>query len=133
MSYQYLRTPGVKVTFKTVTNPILPTDYTGVTVLGVIGYQIAITQEDITAKFQQMIAYLPDADKDFTKTEYVIIQHTSGDREILALPWIDEGSIETTQLVNKTIKLIGVKSTIDDDLAKLLRYRGIDNFTITTD
>lgn len=130
MGFDILRTPNRIVSFDTKPTAILPRRYTNVISLGVVGYSLAIGTEDITAKFQQLIPYVPDINPDFTKAEYVVIKHSSGELEVLALPWIEEGTITTTSVINKQITLYDVASTDDAKISKTLRLAGFPKFII---
>ena len=91
MSYEFLR-PGNSVNFNTKTN-VLKTEYSGVKVLGTVSSDIAMTLQDVRAMHLQVKPYitgLPDLFSDYT---YVIIQHTSGMKDVLGLPWLLESSI----------------------------------------
>lgn len=101
MSYDILRQPGRIITFDTRPTSILPMRYTNVEVVGIVGYSIALSIEDINAKYQQILPFLPDISKDFSRAEYVIIKHNGGDLEVLALAWIEESTITTTSVVTK--------------------------------
>ena len=130
MSYDLLRMPGVVVSFDTKPTAILPMSYKNVEVVGMVNYAIAIGIEDVTAKYQQVIPYIPDINKDFSKVEYVIIRHNSGELEVLALPWIAENTIQSTTIVNRVIKLFNIDSAADARIAKMLRLNGFTEFTI---
>ena len=131
MSFDLLRKANRVVSFDTVPTSILPRSYANVTALGVVGYAVAVGIEDITAKYQQMLPYVPDIDTDFSKAEYVIVRHNSGDLEVLALAWIEEGTITTTSVINKQVTLYDVSSTDDAKIAKMLRLNGFPKFIIT--
>lgn len=129
--YDLLRTSGRIVSFSTKPVSILPRTYTNVEVTGVVGYTIAIGIEDITAKYQQIIPYIEGINTDFSKAEYVIIRHSDSNAlEVLALAWIDEETIQTTSLVNRTIHLYNVDSAVDARLVKMLRRNGFTQFNI---
>ena len=62
-------------------------------VLGTVSSDIAMTLQDVRAMHLQVKPYitgLPDLFSDYT---YVIIQHTSGMKDVLGLPWLLESSI----------------------------------------
>lgn len=130
MSFDILRVPNRIISFDTKPTSILPRAYTNVNTLGVVGYDVAIGIEDITAKYQQLIPYVPDINTDFTRAEYVIIKHNSGNLEVVALSWIEEGTVKTTSVINKQITLFDVASTDDVKLAKALRLAGFPKFII---
>lgn len=130
MSYDILKQPGRVVTFDTKPTSILPLRYTNVEVVGVVGYSIALSIEDISAKYQQILPFLPDMSKDFSRADYIIIKHNTGDLEVLALAWIEESTIKTTSVVNRKITLFNVHSAVDSQLAKMLRLNGFSDFTI---
>ena len=91
MSYEFLK-PGNSVNFNTKTN-VLKTEYSGVKVLGTVSSDIAMILQDVRAMHLQVKPYitgLPDLFSDYT---YVIIQHTSGMKDVLGLPWLLESSI----------------------------------------
>ena len=91
MSYEFLK-PGNSVNFNTKTN-VLKTEYSGVKVLGTVSSDIAMTLQDVRAMHLQVKPYitgLPDLFSDYT---YVIIQHTSGMKDVLGLPGLLESSI----------------------------------------
>lgn len=130
MSFDILRTPNRVVSFDTVPTAILPRTYTNVTVVGIVGYAVAIGIEDITAKFQQLIPYINDINPDFTKAEYAIVKHNTNELEVLALPWIEEGTIVTSSVINKVVTLYDVSSTDDVKISKMLRLAGFSKFMI---
>lgn len=130
MSYDILRQPGRVVTFGTKPTTILPTEYVNTEVVGVVGYQLAIAVEDVSAKYQQILPFIPDISKDFSRAEYVIVKHNSGKLEVLALAWIEESTITSTSVVNKKIILFDVSSSVNERLAKMLRLNGFSNFII---
>lgn len=130
MSYDILRQPGRIITFATKPTSILPISYTNVEVVGIVGYSIALSIEDISAKYQQILPFIPDMNKDFSRAEYVIIRHNGGDLEVLALAWIEESTITTTSVVNKKITLFNVHSAVDQQLAKMLRLNGFVDYVI---
>lgn len=130
MSYDVLRVPGRIVSFDTKPTSILPGKYRNVEVVGIVTFAIALTITDIAAKYQQVLPYIPDINKDFTKVEYVIVKQDNGTLEVLALPWIEEGTIQTTSVVNRRINLYNVDSGSDQRLAKMLKLNGFSNFTI---
>jgi len=131
MSYDLLRKPNQVISFQTKQSPYLPLKYTNVTTEGVVSYGIALSVEDISAKFQQMVTYYPELSTDPTKADFVIIRHNSGEREVLALQWVDEDTIQSTQRVNKRIDLYGVDSTINERLIKMLKLLNVTDFKIT--
>ena len=104
--------------------------YTNVEVVGIVCYSIALSIEDINAKYQQILPFLPDMSKDFSRAEYVIIKHNGGDLEVLALAWIEESTITTTSVVTKKITLFNVHSAIDQQLVKMLRLNGFTDYQI---
>ena len=130
MSYDILRQPGRVITFDTRPTSILPLRYTNVEVVGIVGYAIALSIEDISAKYQQILPFLPDMNKDFARAEYVIIKHNGGDIEVLALAWIEESTITTTSVVNKKITLFNVHSAVDQKIVKMLRLNGFTDYAI---
>ncbi len=130
MSYELLRTPGISISFATKTNPVLPAKYQNVKSHGVLSYQLTLGIEDVAAKYQQVLPFIPDLNVDFAKAEYVVIEHSSSEFEVLALGWIEETTIQSSQRVNKTIQLYDVPSTIDEKLGRSLRLLGINNFKI---
>lgn len=130
MSYDILRQPGRIITFDTRPTSILPMRYTNVEVVGIVGYSIALSIEDINAKYQQILPFLPDVSKDFSRAEYAIIKHNGGDLEVLALAWIEESTIQTTSVVTKKITLFNVHSAVDQQLVKMLRLNGFTDYMI---
>ena len=130
MSYDILRQPGRIITFDTKPTSILPMRYTNVEVVGIVGYSIALSIEDISAKYQQILPFLPEMNKDFSRAEYVIIRHNGGQLEVLALAWIEESTIKTTSVVNKKITLFNVHSAVDQQLVKMLRLNGFVDYVI---
>lgn len=130
MSYDLLRHSGRIVSFSTVATALLPTEYIGVEVVAIAGYTIAIGIEDITAKYKQLEPYIEGISSDFTKAEYVIIKTANGDLEVLALAWIVESSISTTEVANKRITIYNVDSTANIKLTKVLNNLGYTNFVI---
>lgn len=130
MSFDALRQPGQVVSFDTKPTTILPVHYTNVKTCGVVGYDVAITIDDVSARYQQLLPFLPDINKDFTKADYLIIKHNTGNLEVLALSWIEESTITSTSIVNRKIMLYGVQSTADEKIAKMLRLNGFPNYTI---
>lgn len=131
MSYDLLRTTGTSLSFAPKTNPILPAKYQNVITHGVTSYAIALGIEDIVAKYQQLLPYIPNINVDYSKAEYAIIEHTSGVREVVALAWIEESTIQSSQRVNKILQLYDVPSTIDDKLIRSLGLLGITNYKLT--
>lgn len=131
MSYDLLRIPGQTVSFQTKTNPILPSRYPNVQVVGIVSYEIASSIEDVASKYQQVLPYIDNLNVDFSKAEYVIVKQSSGEKEIVALGWVEESTIQSSQRVNKRIDLFDVPSIIDDKLTKSLKMLGITNFKIT--
>lgn len=130
MSYDILKQPGRNVSFSTKPTTILPLEYTNVEVVGIVGYSMAISIEDVSAKYQQMIPFLPEMSKDFSRADYVVIKHNSGQLEALALAWIEESTITTTSVTSKKVTLINVSSAADQKIAKMLRLNGFTDFTI---
>lgn len=131
MSYDLLRIPGVTLSFAPKTNPILPARYQNVKTHGVVSYTIALGVEDVVSKYQQILPHIPNINVDFSKAEYAIIEHTSGEREALALAWIEESSIQSSTRVNKVLQLFDVPSTIDDKLIRSIKLLGITNYKLT--
>lgn len=129
MSYDLLRLPGNMVSFSTVSNPILPAQYQNVTVEGVVGYRVALGTEDISSKFLRVLPFV-QMGTDPSKAEYVILTHTSGEIEVLALAWIDEDTIVSTTNVNKIVTLSNVPSSMNEKIMKALRRIGIQNISI---
>ena len=130
MSYDLLRRSGVTVSFSTTPTAILPQTYTAVQVEGVLNYALAIGVDDITARYQQMMPYIEGIDSDFTKAEYVVIKHASGEREVLALAWIIESSIVSTEVRNKRVMIYGVDSLANQKIARALAMMQYNDFTI---
>lgn len=130
MSYEILKTPGTTANFGLLPNSILPMSYTNVEVLGVVSHAIAMTVEDITAKYLQILPFIPGIESDFTKADYVIVKHQSGSLEVLALSWINESTITSSSTTNKLVKLWNVSDHDNLRIAKMLRLNGFTEFTI---
>lgn len=130
MSYDILRSTGKVVSFDTIPTAILPLKYTAVEVVGLVGYHIAISVEDVTAKYQQMIPYIEGISTDFTKAEYVIVKHNSGALEVLAMDWIVESTISSSTIANKRVTLYDVDSTANIKITRALAMLGYKNFKI---
>ena len=115
MSYEFLK-PGNSVNFNTKTN-VLKTEYSGVKVLGTVSSDIAMTLQDVRAMHLQVKPYitgLPDLFSDYT---YVIIQHTSGMKDVLGLPWLLESSISLS--TKQSYQLI--LDNIDPEQVEIIR------------
>ena len=92
MSYEFLKA-GNSVIFNTKTT-VIKTSFYGVEVLGVVGADIANTIKDVKSLHLQVKPYIPGIPTSYTDYNYVIVKLANGQKEVVGLPWIVEGSIQ---------------------------------------
>lgn len=131
MSYDILRIPQTMVSFNLRTQPILPSTYSNVVSLGVVGYPLTLGIEDVKAKYVQLLSVFPEMSPSFEKAEYVVIKHTSGALEVLCTSWIDETTIVSSQNVTRVVRIYNVPTSIDNKLTMSLRLLGLQDFNIS--
>ena len=130
MSYEFLK-PGNSVNFNTKTN-VLKTEYSGVKVLGIVSSDIAMTLQDVRGMHLQVKPYitgLPDLFSDYT---YVIVQHTSGMKDVLVLPWLLESSIALSGKQSYQIIVDNIEPEQVEVIRKSLINRAVEirSFTV---
>lgn len=123
MSYDYLK-PGNSVNFNTQTS-ILKTEYRGVKVLGIVSSDIAMTLSDIRSLHLQIKPYIQGLPNLFSDYSYVIVQHQSGVKDVLGLPWILESSISLSGRRNYQLIIDQLEVEQVDIVRQALVNRGV--------
>lgn len=123
MSYEHLK-PGNSVNFNTKTS-ILKSEYRGVKVLGVVSSDIAMTLSDVKSLHLQIKPYIQGLPNLFSDYSYVIVQHQSGVKDVLGLPWLLETSISMSGMRNYQLILDDVEVEQVEIIRLALINRGI--------
>lgn len=107
---------GNTVNFNTKAS-VLPTQYNGVIVMGIVTAQVARTFADVQSLHLQVKPYIDGLPNLYTDYSYVIVEHVNGKTEVVGLPWILESSIQLSE--KRTYKLI--VDDVEPDQVELIR------------
>lgn len=119
--------------FSTKAPAILGATFTGVKVIGLVSYDIAITMANIDYKQRVVLPLLPQGTPTDPKSyQYVLFITQSGDKQVLALPWIEISTIELQTGTTVTSVVSNVSLSDVDKIRKLLIAAGYTNLSITT-
>ncbi len=129
MSYEFLK-PGAIVNFSTKT-AVLKTEYKAVKVLAPATAEIALMIDDVKTLHTQVKPYVEGMPSLFTDYNYVIIEHQSGQKEAIGLPWIKETSITVSSMKNYQLILDSVEPEQVEVIRLALVNRGVKIRTFT--
>lgn len=120
--------------FNTRAPAILGTDFKNAKVLGVFDYDSASAFINPQTSHVNVYPYLPPGTVDDPKTyTYVLIKTQSGQKTILALPWIDESTIELVTAQKLTVVIQNIASGDAERIRDSLTILGFSTFVLTVE
>lgn len=107
------------------------TDFTNVTVLGTVGYEMAAKYADIYSLHVQVYPTLPENTPNDPKAfTYLIIKTTTGSTTVIATSWIKEDTIELIVARTMVVTIDNVSSSDINRVRNALVQNGFNNLDI---
>lgn len=113
-----------------INSDILGNQLSNLQLKGLVGYDIAITIKNITTLQNTLLSSLPvGSPTDPTLYQYAVFQSQSGQKIVLALPWIVTATEINSTGVQIVVNNIGLSDI--DNIRSALVAMGYTQFTIT--
>ena len=101
-------------------------------VKGILTSDEAVKYTDIATQFETLKPQLPNIPNSVTDLSFVLFEDPNGEEIVLALEYIDTGTISLVQAINIRVNILGV-STEDISLVQTkLKELGYTNFDVKT-
>ena len=122
---------GQMVSFSLTTN-LISSVYNNVTILGIVGYDMAMLTEDVNAIHRNIYSSLPDNTPSSAKDyNYLIVRLQDGTKKAVGAPWISN-DIKVVSSVVYTVTIRDGSADSTDLIRKALQSRGFTDITITS-
>ena len=111
---------------------LIAADYKGVTLLGIVGYTMAMGYEDVEVTHKNIIGSLPEGTPEKASDyNYLIVKLPSGTIKAVGIPWIKD-PITVVKTTTITVTVTPASLSDVDIIKKALNAYGVTNYTITT-
>lgn len=122
---------GNTYSFNTLAPSLLGATFVNAKVIGIIGYDLAVTFTNVDLKQRAIYPLLPQGTvSDPKKYNYILFQTQSNINVVLALEWIDQNTIESVDLSTLEITVPNVSYSDSNKIREMLSLLGFSNFTI---
>lgn len=124
---------GNNYTFNTLAPAVLGASFINAKVIGIVGYDIAVTMMNIDLKQRAVYPMLPaGTPNDASKYTYLLLQTQSGSKTVIALEWIDQNTIQIVNSVTLEVTIPNANPTDAREVSQMLSLLGYSGFTIVT-
>ncbi len=124
---------GNTYSFNTLAPAVLGASFNNAKVIGVVGYEVAITMMNVDLKQRTIYPLLPSGTpSDPSKYTYLMLQTESNIKVVIAVEWIDINTVALVDSVTLEIIIPNVVSTDANEIRSMLTLLGYSGYTITT-
>lgn len=117
--------------FNTLVPTLLGTEFKNVSVLGLIDYTTACSIINVDLMHRKIYPLLPPGTVDNPKKyTYLLVMTESGNKTVVAYPWIDASTIVLVDSVTITVTLANRNSTDAAAIRDAITLLGFKDFTI---
>lgn len=118
--------------FNTIAPAILGNAFTNVKVLGIIDSVLASQFISPHIRHADLYPFMPSGTPDDpTQYNYLMVQLASGEKTVLAMPWIDESSIQKITVTTITVTFSNASNADVERIREVLALNAFTNFTIS--